>query len=79
MTKINRNFNRLCERTSFWNALTRHLQSFADLLSPPKSLTPEDRKILYKIHKVLYECYGEAKKQTDYHVEHFMKMLEEPK
>ena len=76
MNKFNRRFNRAFERISFWEALSRNLNSFKNLLQARDCLTSEDRKILYVLHSILYECYEKAKTQRQYHEERLEELIE---
>ena len=79
MNKFNRRFNRAFERISFWDALSRHFNGFTNLLQARECLTSEDRKILYSIHSLLYECYKKAKMQRRNHAEHLEELRKERK
>lgn len=77
MDKFNRKYSKACERVSFWDALNQHFMAFNVLLKPRESLTGEDRKILYNIHTLLYECSQKASKQRRFHAECLDKMVHE--
>lgn len=69
MNKFNRKFNNSFTRFSFWDALAQHFSGFQSLLQPKDFLTYEDRKILKKIHVMLYQCDQEVKERREFHAE----------
>ena len=76
MNKFNRKFNKSYARFRFWHTLTKHC---ADLLQQIQKqskdcLTPDDGKILFGIHVLLFECYKRANVQKNFHSEELTKV-----
>ena len=69
MNKFNRKFNNSFTRFSFWNSLAQHFSVFQTLLQPKDFLTCEDKRILKKIHAMLYQCNQDVKERRGFHSE----------
>ena len=77
MTKINRRFNSICARISFWTALSNHFSGFTNLLKPSEYLTSEDRQVLFEIRALLVECNRRANMQRKEHSDRLKKLTKE--
>jgi len=75
MQKFNKKFNNTCIRCKFWHELEQHFIEFQNLLKPNNYLTHEDKKTLFKIHSLLFECYKTVKNKKKFHLDKLQALL----